>query len=76
MPGTPETANLPAGSTIPHTGIYVVTHLSPPHAPPHEVQIASLGVFQKCNTCADVRFSLKSYLIEFIRENQFFTTSD
>jgi hypothetical protein len=76
MPGTSETANLPSGSSIPHSGNYIVTHQRPSHAVPHEVQITSPGVFQKCNACGDVRFSLKSYLIEFIEDNEFFTTSD
>jgi hypothetical protein len=39
MPRTPATANLPAGTIVPATGIYVVSHRSPAHALPHQVLI-------------------------------------
>jgi hypothetical protein len=72
MPGTPATANLPAGTATPSPGIYVVKHGDPAHSRPHAVRIASLMILPECTLCADVRFSLRENLIEAIEDNQFF----
>ena len=76
MPGTARTANLPAGTPAPSTGIYVVTHGQPPHAQPHEVVVSELMTLPECQYCQDVRFSLKSYLIQPIEESEFFRLSN
>jgi hypothetical protein len=72
MPGTPATANLPAGTDAPHTGVYVVSHRNPAHALPHEVAIVIPFVLPKCRHCEDVRFSLKYPAAQPIGENEFF----
>jgi hypothetical protein len=72
MPGTPASANLPAGTDAPHTGVYVVSHRNPAHAPAHEVAIVTPCVLPKCNLCEDVRFSLKYPAAQPIEENEFF----
>jgi hypothetical protein len=72
MPGTPATANLPAGTHAPHTGVYVVTHRNPHHALPHEVAVVVPMILPKCKLCDDVRFSLKGLLAQPIGESEFF----
>jgi hypothetical protein len=66
-----STFDLAAGSECPATGIYVVSHHDPEHAPPHEVLIVAPFIFPKCKICADVRFSLMRLPVEVIHENQF-----
>jgi hypothetical protein len=72
MPGTPETANLLAGTLAPATGIYVVTHREPAHAVPHDVLIPAAMILPKCKRCIGVRFSLRSLATPPIEENEFF----
>jgi L-ascorbate metabolism protein UlaG (beta-lactamase superfamily) len=67
-----QTADLPAGTNAPHTGVYVVSHNHPAHACPHEVAIVAPMVLPKCHLCDDVRFSLKGLLAEPIKEHEFF----
>jgi hypothetical protein len=42
------------------------------HAVPHEVLIVIPMILQKCNSCADVRFSLRSPSPEPIGDSEFF----
>jgi hypothetical protein len=72
MPGTAGTANLRSGTLAPATGIYVVAHYQPSHAPPHEVVITGGTPLPECQKCADVRFSLKAYAPQPWEENEFF----
>jgi hypothetical protein len=72
MPGTRATANLPAGTIAPATGIYVVSHRSPAHALPHEVLIEAGVRLPRCNACTGVAFSLRSYAPQPIGESEFF----
>ncbi len=67
-----ETSNLAAGTEAPANGIYVVTHLHPAHAQPHEVLIPARIILPRCSFCADVRFSLRSLATQPIGENEFF----
>ena len=69
---TPQSSNLPAGRVVSFPGIYIVSHLNPAHAVPHDVLIKALTILPKCNSCAGVRFSLRSLPIEWIEDNQFF----
>jgi hypothetical protein len=74
MSETANTAYLPAGTEAPSTGIYLVTHHNPSHSPAHEVRVSRLMVLPKCSACDGARFSLRSYLIEAIEQNEFFHT--
>jgi hypothetical protein len=67
-----KTSNLPAGTEAPATGIYVVSHLHPAHALPHDVLIPAHIMLPRCSFCADVRFSLRSLANQPIGENEFF----
>jgi hypothetical protein len=71
MPGTPATANLAAGTDAPCSGVYVMSHHNPAHAPAQEIAIVAPSVLPRCPLCADVRFSLK-YPAQPIEENEFF----
>jgi hypothetical protein len=68
MSGTPQAANLPAGTNAPHTGAYVVVHRNPAHPSPHEVPVVTPMVLPKCHVCSDVRFSLKGLLAQPIEK--------
>jgi hypothetical protein len=72
VPGTPQTANLPAGTIAPSIGIYVVSHYEPPHAQPHEVLIPEFMTLPRCRLCNGVRFSLKSAVPVRIQDHDFF----
>jgi hypothetical protein len=69
---TPQISNLRAGTETPFVGIYVVSHLAPSHAVPHEVSIAALMILPKCNLCEDVRFSFRRPATQAIGDNEFF----
>ncbi len=68
-----ETTNLPSGTRVP-SGIYVVSHYAPAHAPPHEVLIPATMILPGCNVCAGVRFSLQTMAVP-IAEHKFFWPS-
>jgi hypothetical protein len=44
-------SNLSAGTQAPATGIYVVSHLHPAPAPPHEVLISARMILPGCSAC-------------------------
>ena len=66
-----ETTDLAPGTRAP-SGIYVVTHHAPAHAPPHEVLIPATMILPACNVCVGVRFSLRSLSPVPIAEHKFF----
>jgi hypothetical protein len=68
MPGTLQTANLPAGALAPAVGVYVVMH----REPPHEVLIPVGIILPRCSRCAGTVFSLKRYAPQLIAESEFF----
>jgi hypothetical protein len=72
MLGSPQTANLPAGTMAPVIGIYVVAHRNPAHALPHDVLISSGMILPHCSICFDVRFSLRGLDTPPIEECEFF----
>jgi len=67
----PERLNLPAGS-IASPGIYIVSHLDPTHATPHEIVIGTEMTLPRCQLCSNVRFSWKCLPPQKIEENAFF----
>jgi hypothetical protein len=71
MPRTPATANLPAGTIVPATGIYVVSHRSPAHALPHQVLIQAGVKLPEWNACVGVVFSPRCYAPQPIGVNEF-----
>jgi hypothetical protein len=66
-----ETTDLAPGTRAP-SGIYVVSHHAPAHAPAHEVLIPATMILPGCNVCAGVRFSLRSLSPVQIGEHKFF----
>jgi hypothetical protein len=71
MSDIPARDNLPAGTDVPCSGVYVMSHHNPAHAPAHEIAIVAPSVLPPCPLCADVRYSLK-YPAQPIEENEFF----
>jgi hypothetical protein len=64
-------SNLPAGTPA-MPGIYVVSHMNPPHLASHEFLIKDERILPHCRLCTDVRFSLKCSPPKEIDESDLF----